>query len=193
MGTTVSEPTPRHWTRDEYYRVADLGLFQGQRVEFLEGEIIEMPAQKNPHVMGVTLAHHAMLGCFGAGFWVRTQAPLNLPDGSAPEPDVAVVQGDMHSYSDHPTTALLVIEVSDTTLDYDRIRKSRVYALAGITDYWIINLVDRWVEVFRNPVTVSGPGRASARYGDGRIVKPGDSIAPLATPGKVIAVSDLPP
>src|SRR5438270_9066624 len=101
MATTVSEPTPRHWTRDEYYRVAEMGLFQGQRVEFLEGEIIEMPAQKNAHVMGVTLAHRAMLACFGRGFWVRIQAPLNLPDGSAPEPDVAVVEGEMQQYVDH--------------------------------------------------------------------------------------------
>src|SRR5439155_3890171 len=113
-----STPRRRRWTRDEYYRLAEIGFFRDQRVELVDGEIVQMPPQKNFHVIGIDLVHQALQKAFGPGHWVRIQAPLHLRPNSAPEPDLAVVRGSSRDYAatDHPTSALLVVEVSDTTL-----------------------------------------------------------------------------
>src|SRR3954468_9558284 len=134
---SLAEPTTRKWNRDEYYQMADLGLFQDQRVELIEGEIVEMAPQKDNHAGSVSLVHRALSHAFGDGFWVRMQMPLTLNDQSEPEPDVSVVPGGERDYmrgAGHPRGALLVVEVSDTTLSYDRERKASLYAAAGIED-----------------------------------------------------------
>jgi Uma2 family endonuclease len=186
-----SEPHTRRWTRAEYYRLADLGFFTGQRVELIGGRVVKMPPMKNAHVIGVSLAEDALRAAFGAGHWVRTQAPLNLTRTSAPEPDVAVVAGRPRDYTDHPTTALLVVEVSDTTLAHDR-RKARLYARAGIADYWILNLVAGQLEVHRQP-QADPARRRRFTYGSRTILTAGDVIAPLAAPQASILVADLLP
>src|SRR3954471_22328560 len=108
----VSEPKTRRWTRAEYYRMAELGLFRGQRVELIGGEIVETPAQRDTHVVSVSLTAKAVGRAFGPGFWVRTQAPLNLDKYDDPEPDEAVVPGSERDYvgSDNRADALLVVE-----------------------------------------------------------------------------------
>src|SRR5947209_6068047 len=113
---SLVRPTLRRWTRSEYYRLADLGLFRGQRVELIGGEIIQMPPQKNLHAIAIGLAEDALRAAFGPGHWVRPQLPLHLRPRSAPEPDLAVVLGSPRDYAgaNHPRTALLVIAVSDT-------------------------------------------------------------------------------
>jgi Uma2 family endonuclease len=117
--------------------------------------------------------------------------PLALTDDSEPEPDVAVVTGNPREYRDaHPTTALLIVEVADATLPYDRERKANLYARAGIADYWIVNLLDRCLEVYRRPTQA---GTANARYADRAVLPAETSIAPLATPDKSIAIADLLP
>jgi Uma2 family endonuclease len=111
--------------------MADAGLFRGQRVELIGGDIVEMVAQKDTHVIGVSLAAKTIASAFGVGFWVHTQAPLNLGKKDDPEPDVAVVPGSERDYigSQNRADALLVVEVSDTTLAYDRGRKAAVRPL----------------------------------------------------------------
>jgi Uma2 family endonuclease len=188
----VTEPRTFHWTREEYHRLADQGFFQDRRVELIEGEIVEMPVPKPPHVMALGLTEDVLRTAFGRGFWVRTQAPLNLGEASEPEPDLAVVPGGPWDYPEHPTTALLVVEISETTPPIDRGRKASLYARAGLADYWIINLVDRQLEVCRTP----GPD-ASQPHGFGyqgvTILDATESVAPLAAPGARIAVADLLP
>ncbi len=150
-----------------------------------------MPAQKDTHVIAVSLTAKAVATAFGEGFWVRTQAPLNLGKHDEPEPDVAVVAGSERDYlgSDNRATALLVIEVSDTTLAFDRGRKARRYARAGITDYWIVNLPDRRLEVYRDPK------RQGATYGFGTLAVfgEGEAVTPVAAPAHSVRVADLLP
>ena len=188
------KPRTRKWTRAEYYRMADLGMFRDQRVELIEGTIVQMPPQKNPHAIGLGLAEDAARATFGPRHWVRTQLPLHLGPRSAPEPDVAVVPGGPRDYTrtGHPTTALLIVEISETTLAYDRGRKASLYARAKIADYWIVNLVHSRLEVRRNPVPDQGE-RYGWRYQDVLLLGPEDRIAPLAAPKKRVAVADLLP
>lgn len=193
MTIALAEPRTFVWSRDEYYRLADEGFFVDRRVELIEGEIVEMPAQKNEHSICIGLSEAALRSAFGAKHWVRNQAPLHLGTRSAPEPDLSVVRGKPRDYlGGAPTSALLVVEVSDTSLVYDRGRKANLYAAFGIEDYWIINLVHRRVEVHRRPVRDDTEPFAH-RYDDVTVFKSGDSIVPLAARGKKVAVADLLP
>jgi len=188
------KPSTLRWTRDEYYRLAELGMFGQQRVELVEGAIIRMPAQKNLHGIAIDLSHEALRTAFGPGHWIRIQLPLHLGTRSAPEPDLAVVLGRSRDYlkTGHPQTALLIVEISDTSLAYDRIRKASLYARAGIADYWIVNLVDRRLEVRRAPVADLAM-RFGFGYSDVRVLTETDFVSPLAMPQARIAVADLLP
>jgi Uma2 family endonuclease len=185
------EPRTFRWTREEFYRLLGWGCFDGRRVELLDGEIMEMAAQTNLHLAALTLVADALRPAFGPGYWVRVQGTLDLSPHSVPDPDVAVVEGDPRRPSpDNPTFALLIVEVSNTTLDYDRGRKLDVYAAASIADYWIVNLVDGHLEVYRNPAP--DPARSLGfGYAAAATLKPGATVAPLAAPQAVIAVADL--
>src|SRR5947209_5201576 len=111
-------PTPRRWSREEFYRLLDLGFFDEQRVELIGGEILLMPAQKNFHALGITLTEDALRAAFGPGYWVRVQMSLDLTPHSVPDPDLAVIAGSVRDHLgdvDNPTTALLIVEVSETT------------------------------------------------------------------------------
>ncbi len=188
----LTQPRTYRWSQQEFHQMADLGWFDEKRVELIDGEIIEMPVPKPPHVAAILLTNNALRAAFGAGFCVRTQAPLDLDPESEPEPDVSVVPGGPRDYPAHPTTALLVVEVSETTLYLDRNRKAPLYARAGLADYWIVNLVDRQLEVHRNPVADSS-APLGFRYADVTVHGPGDSVAPLGAPSARVAVADLLP
>jgi len=190
----LAEPRLRRWTREEYYQMGDLGFFEGQRVELIEGEVIERAPQKERHAVAINLVQRALEKTFPAGHWVRVQMPLMLGDVNEPEPDIAVVQGESRAYAetDHPRTALLVVEVSEATLRFDRARKAELYAAAGIADYWIANLVDLQLEVLRKPVA-DAVAQLGFSYSDRVVLKSGDSISPLAVPDAAIPVADLLP
>jgi len=156
------------------------------RVELIDGEILTMAPQKSPHATAVQLAQEALRAAFGDGFNVRPQLPLALAEMSEPEPDLAVVPGAPRDYRDsHPTTALLVVEVAETSLAFDRGVKKALYARAGIPEYWVVDLAAGAVEVYRSPRGVD--------YRDHRTLDERDSIAPLASAGAGVAVADLLP
>src|SRR5687768_9659325 len=98
----LPQPRIRRFTRDEYHRMADIGFFQGQRVELIGGEVVEMAAQKDEHAFSVRLTAHALRSIFEPANVVMQQAPLRLPDDSEPEPDVAVARGTVRQVSTHP-------------------------------------------------------------------------------------------
>ena len=177
----------RRWTRAEYDKMISAGLFSpGERVELIDGEILRMTPQGTAHFTAIRLAEEATRKAFGAGFEVRTQGPLALTPDSEPEPDLAVVPGTARDYSrEHPGTALLLIEVSETTLGHDRQRKRDLYARAGVPDYWIVNLPERCVEVYRAP--------EQGAYRSSRHFTAEEQISPLAAPDSKIAVADLLP
>jgi Uma2 family endonuclease len=188
-----AEPHVHLWTRDEYYQMAHMGLFRGKRVELIEGQVIVMSPMGSLHATAVTLAARAVEKSFGAGHFVRWQMPLTLGERSEPEPDGAVIAGDVRDYMhDHPTTAALIIEVADTSLAYDRTTKGSLYARAGISEYWIVNLVDRQVEVYRDP----RPDLA-AEYGVAyawqTVVHGKETITPLSQPSGALRAADLLP
>lgn len=184
----------RHWTRAEYDRMVEAGVFPpGERLELIDGEVVTMTPQGSAHASAVSLAEDALRAAFGAGYDVRVRMPLVLDPTSEPEPDVVVVPGGPRDYRDaHPTSALLVVEVADTTLPYDREQKRSLYARGAIREYWILNLVDRQVEVYREPMaehgTPYGWGYRTARTHDA-----GERIIPLAAPQSVVRVADLLP
>ena len=89
----LDHPKTRRWTREEFYRLLDLGFFLEQRVELIEGEIVEMAAQKNLHAAGISLGEDALRIAFGPNFWTRVQMTLDLTPHSAPDPDLAVIPG----------------------------------------------------------------------------------------------------
>jgi Uma2 family endonuclease len=191
--TPVTKPQPHRWSREEFYQMVELGWFEGRNVEFMDGEIIEMPPQGPPHALCILKITKLLERVFAQGYCVRPQLPLSLQANGDPNPDVAVVSGAMEDFgTSHPDSAELVVEVSESTLSYDRREKASMYAKAGIADYWIVNLQDRQVEVRRNPAADSSQHHGFG-YRDSTILKPGDFVSPLAAPQARILVADLLP
>ncbi len=178
---------PHLWTRNEYDRMIEAGILHPElRLELVEGEILTMSLQGSRHITAIRLVETALRKVFSTGHDVRTRAPLALDERSEPEPDVAVVTGSMRDYRDaHPATAVLVVEIADSTLSFDRGRKKALYARVGIAEYWILNLDDSQLEVSRHAQGTS--------YADQQTVSPGNRIAPLACPDNPIAIDDLLP
>jgi Uma2 family endonuclease len=187
---SIVEPKPLLWTRDEYYRLAETDVLRDRRVQLIEGEIIEMAPQRNEHAVAIELSHDVLRAAFPAGYRIRIQSPLALSPLSEPEPDLAVVQGSPRESTAHPTTAALVLEIADTTLRLDRTRKARIYAEAGVSDYWILNLPERCLEVRRNPARDASGQWA---YDELQTIMPDGTIAPLAALRAQIKVTDLLP
>jgi Uma2 family endonuclease len=184
----------RRWNRREYDRMIDAGVLRADdRVELIDGEIVTMPPQKSRHATAVRLAEIALRQAFGDGFDIRTQLPLALDSTSEPEPDVAVVVGAPRTYRDqHPPTALLVVEVADVTLTFDRTVKASVYARARIADYWLLNLVDGVLDVHRSPEP-SPDAHAGWRYASIERYGAADAVAPLARQDRPVRIADLLP
>ena len=174
--------------------MSEWGWFADCKVELIGGEVIEMAAQFNNHAAGVTLTADALRGAFGPGYWVRTQATLDLSPHGMPDPDVAVVPGNPRTARARgiPTTALLVVEISDSTLRVDRNLMASLYAAGCIAEYWIVNLVDRQLEVYRNPVADAAQP-FGVGYSSRTILDPGDAATPLGAPNARVAVADLLP
>jgi Uma2 family endonuclease len=191
----MAPPQRRPFTRAEYERAAELGLFgPEERLELIGGEVIKkVTPQRSLHATGVSLAADVLKRAFPGGHDVRVQLPLVIGDDSEPEPDVALVRGEIRDHlAAHPSTALLVIEVADSSLAFDRTTKASLYASAGIPEYWVVNLQDRVLEVHRAPESMAGQPfghlyRSITRYAED------GSIAPLAAPGSVVRVADLIP
>lgn len=190
----VTSPQVRLWTHEEYYRMAEAGILApDERVELIEGQIVRMPPQTPPHAAMVGVACEALAAVLCPGSHLRGRLPLTLGPYSEPEPDVAVVRGAPRDYVQaHPSTALLVVEVADTTLEFDRGRKGGLYARGGIPEYWIVNLPDRTLEVYRDPGPLADRP-ADYGYRSIRRISPPDSVAPLFSPAAHVRVSDLLP
>jgi Uma2 family endonuclease len=194
--STTQKPVgvrPKRWSKDEYYRLGELGFFHGQRVELIEGRLMVHSPQNALHADTLYSVHDLLRNVFGPGYCARCQLPLDLGQPTEPEPDVAVVVGPHQQYRNaHPTSAVLVVEVSDTTLSYDRDRKGSLYARAGIQGYWIVNVVDRQVEVYRDPQP-DPTAPSGYRYSSRTVLRPPATVNPLELPQTTIAVADLLP
>jgi Uma2 family endonuclease len=185
----LAEPTTMRWTREQYYHLAKEGWFRGQRVQLIRGEIIQMPPQGRPHARTIFLIRTALEGVFDPPAHVETQVPLNALADSDPEPDIAVFAGDVREYDFHPTTALLVVEVADSSLRLDR-RKAGLYAAAGVPEYWIADVNRKQVEVYRNPEKDEA-AEFGASYGPPVTFGEGQTISPQSKPDAKLDVAKL--
>ena len=186
----TGRPLRKLWTGEEFDRVSRSGAFDGQRLELVNSELLEMPPMNPPHAKAIRVVTYALLRAFPPPAWtLSAQCPMCLGE-SRPLPDFVVLQGDAHDIDEHPTTTPLIIEVSDATLGYDRGEKATLYAASGLLDYWIVNLNDRCVEVHRKPV---GQNSGDPRYGEIRVYAAAENLSPLAAPDALIRVADLLP
>ena len=191
---TTYETGTRRWTRAEYEKLIDLGIFQpGEAIELIGGELMVAEPQGAAHYTAIWKTAKALEAAFGRGWTVRTQGPIGLDEESEPEPDVAVVPGGPDDYrSAHPSRSALTVEVAESSLASDREHKGSVYARAGLPDYWILNLVDQVLEVYREPAA----DRSAAfgwRYARREVFNSSARVSPLAAPAARIRVVDLLP
>jgi Uma2 family endonuclease len=185
--------TLRRWTRAEYERLVDLGVLQGEPVELIGGHVVVAEPQGSYHASRVGAAGDAVRAALPPGWLVRVQMPVALDDESVPEPDLAMVPGSWADYeAAHPGQPALVVEVAESSLAFDREDKGSLYARGAVRDYWIINLVDRVLEVYRDP----GPdptARHGWRYRAVERLGPAAAVSPVALPAVRLAVRDLLP
>jgi len=184
----------KRWTRREYERLIECGVFgPADRIELLGGLLAVREPQSGPHALGIRMVEEALRSVFAAGWDVRTQLPVALDADSEPEPDISVVPGSFRDYPrGHPARAVLIVEVSDSSLAVDRGEKASLYARAGLADYWIVNLVDHALEVHRGPVA-DALAPYGWRYAAILTLRAGDVVAALAAPEFAIPVVDLVP
>jgi Uma2 family endonuclease len=184
----MTDNRPRHrLSVADYERMIERTfLTENDRVELIRGILLEKPAVDSPHVACVIRLNRLLVPAVNERGIVSIGNPIRLTD-SMPEPDVAVLRPRADFYasaSPQPKDALLFVEVADTTLDFDRQDKGGLYAENGIVEYWIANLVDRCLEVHRQP-------RPDGTYADVRTLRPGDTADVAALPGVTVAVSDI--
>ena len=187
MGAAAVPSGHYRLSRREDDRAIAGGAFEPEaKLELVDGDLHAMTPEGSRHTAVMHLVADCLRQVFGSGFFVRIQNPLAVDEYSEPEPDVAVVAGAVRDYMDaHPTSALLVVEVSDESLRYDRTVKQRLYARCGIPEYWILALPEARLEVHRDPAAEGY--RSVTRHGAGELV------APLARPEARIAVDGLLP
>src|SRR5215831_13575418 len=164
-------------SRHEYAKMIRAGVIgEDERLELIGGRIVAMSPEGALHAGAIDLCAEALRRVFAAGYTVRIQHPLAVDPDDEPEPDIAVVGGSPRDHLvDHPHEAVLVLEVAESSLEYDRGEKARLYARADVTDYWIVNLIDRRLEVHRDPKS-GGYGSIVSLAADDEI---GRGAAPL--------------
>jgi len=166
--------------RAEYDELVETGALEGARVELLQGVLVEVTPQGSPHAGVVTLLTRLLAPVLQQGYDLRVQLPLAAGPADEPEPDLAVVEaGD--PWAGHPSTAALVVEVAHSSQRMDLGYKARLYASAGVPDYWVVDLAAQRILVHREP----GDGG----YAAVRVLVPGETVAPLVAPDLVIDVA----
>ena len=185
VDTRPMERMRRRFTVYEYHRMGEAGiLHEDDRVELIEGELVEMAAIGTRHFACVNRLNRLILGAVGDEAIVSVQNPVRLDEYTEPQPDVTVIRPRDYRLSlPGPEDVLLLIEVSDTTLAYDRGVKLPLYARAGIQEVWIVNLSGGTVERHTDPSANGYRSLVNAR--------PGEGIEAAALPGLKLAVDDV--
>lgn len=170
-------------SRREYDRLVDLGWFFDEPIELLRGVLVTMSPQGRAHASAIAFFNEQLVLQLAGQHGVRPQLPFAADDWSEPEPDLAVVRKDP-SLRDHPSDALLVVEIAASSLAIDRGLKRTIYAEVGIPEYWIVDINGRTVEVHTRP--------GGGYYSRVQILRDGDVLRPTLLPGVAICVADLP-
>lgn len=184
----ITAPTRKQWTRQEYEQLLDSGILDNKRVERISGELIDMPSMKDRHAFALKAANLAISKIYSSDrTTIQVQCPMRIGEWNDPEPDLAVISGGIDQQQNHPTTALVVVEVADTSLRYDRSIKAALYAEARVTTYLIVNLIDNCSEAHMRP----GPEASGTfRYFEMRRFERGQTIE-LPEASAALAVSDI--
>jgi Uma2 family endonuclease len=190
--STAMMPRPHRWTADEYFVLSDSGALGGRRTELIDGEILDMVSQYNPHAATISKTNRLLVAAFDESYWLLVQSTIRLPSGDVPDPDFTVRPGPVSGDNSVHPLPLLVIEVSDTTLLFDQIVKSSMYAANGIQDYWIINVKDRRVEVLRNPIKDENR-KFGWRYSELNVIAADGFVSPLSKPDVRLEVAKMLP
>lgn len=179
----------KRWTVGDYHRLSELGLLDRQeRTELIAGQITLMAAKGTPHVTALHLLANILRDRLGNRALIRTQDPIQLDDFSEPEPDLVIVRGNILDYAQQhprPEDIDLVVEIADSTLKQDCEIKDKLYAQAGIADYWVLAVKSRQLHIFRKPI--------ASGYTEHLILSEPNQAAPLAFPEIVIALSSILP
>jgi Uma2 family endonuclease len=187
---TLDGSVLKRWTVQDYHRMSESGILDpSERTELLAGQITLMVAKGTPHVLSLRLLSRLLDELLAAQpVFVSTQDPIHLDDFSEPEPDLALVQGTVLDYAEqHPRAdqVYLIVEVSDSTLKQDCEVKDKLYAQAGIADYWVLDLKNRQLHIFRNP-TPTG-------YTSHLILSEPNQVSPLAFPELMLPLTAILP
>lgn len=174
-------------TVEKYHRMIDAGILgEEDRVELLEGVLVEMSPQGPRHAKIISRFTAAAASAIGAANRLRIQLPLTLVPYGEPEPDIAIVTLDEEEGAErHPRTALLVVEVASESIRKDRLVKTRVYARAGIPEYWIVDVDSSTVEIHADPDPIA------ERYGTQTVAQRGETITPRSLPALALSVEAL--
>jgi Uma2 family endonuclease len=189
---TIADTDIHRFTRAEYEQMAAMGLFVGKRVELIAGEVLDMPPQTNVHALGIMVMNRFLTRHLGDEFLIRCQLPLSAAEDHAPEPDFAVLRGNLSEIREHPQSALFVAEISFDSLKRDR-DKAEIYAQARVAEYWIINLNARELiqhTLPREQVMAKG---TLAGYASVRTFRGQDVVSCTALPLPVKTVEELLP
>jgi Uma2 family endonuclease len=177
----------------DFLKRCEAGEFLERRVMLLAGEVVEMPNANPPHDAGMSLTQRILNRIFDESYLIRNQQTFPIGDHSDPEPDFAVVHGEPDDYgTEFPTTALLVVEVSNTSFAIDRKRKADLYAEAKVPEYWIVDLKRRQLLVFRDPVADAN-SPTGMRYSSLTTHDETDTVAALTKPDKPFQVAAMLP
>ena len=185
---TLEPKNLKRWTVQEYYRISELGFLSSDRTELIDGHITLMAAKGTPHVTSLHLLANALRDRLGNLALVRTQDPIHLDDFSEPEPDLAIVQGTILDYVEQhprPEQIYLIVEVADSTLKQDCQIKDKLYAKAGIADYWVLAPQKRQLHIFRKPT--------STGYTEHLILSEPSQASLLSFPDFAIALTSILP
>jgi Uma2 family endonuclease len=184
-----AEPTPTRLDAEQYFALVARGdIRPDDRVELLEGVVVSMSPQGSPHANAIARITALLVRSIGSRAVVRVQCSFRAGRYNVPEPDFAVVPGPLERWEhEHPSEALLIIEVSDSSLPTDRLSKAAIYAAAGVPQYLVVNLPGDRIETF------AGPDTARARWADMQQAVRGGHIPLVALPGLSLAVDDMLP
>jgi len=179
MALSSLSPEIRPLRREEYDKLVELGVFEGERIELLEGQLVQMSPIGVSHNFALQELNMLLVPLLVGRAIVRIQSSFAALDTSEPEPDVAIVPtGEYHR--EHPSAACLIIEVAESSLRTDRGQKQRIYAQASVPEYWIVNVPDRCIEVYTDP--------GHEGYASCQIIAHEGRVAPRAFPDVVVEV-----
>lgn len=193
LPTAIRLAQPKRWTVAEFHAICGEPAFENKKLILVDGEILEIPNPNPPHDTSLLLTQALLQIVFGTGFCVRGQMALVLGLSTDPMPDLAVVKGSPRDYSTvQPRTAELVVEIADSSLTYDTRDKANLYAAGGVPEYWVVDLVNRQLHIFRDPM-IDAVQLFGAYYRSRQSLDASATINALAAPANPITVSNLLP